>query len=566
MKLRIARGYAIDLNAPPFDTMGLRAFISGMSGAGKSYTQMKFIEEAFAGKLQFCLLDVHGEGHVLGELGDKVMVVSDRFGIPVVKEAIPIYLEALENGMSVVIDLKPMFYDDEELFFSFLETFLNKFMSLWSKVMTPILLCFDEAQEIMPQSPPKGIRGLYKTVKKIVLGGRKSGVHYLLASQRPALIDKTPISQANVRLFGKIEGQADWDAIKQHVKPFSFDDMKRLRSGEFILSTEGKSTRIKILSRKTTDAGATPTFKPKFTAVQKVKMEDISKRIQELIAKAQEEAEKAEQEGTLLKRLERQLASSKQREQELKAQLSTIELIAEKIGGNTSSSKTVDATEVYAEVRAEFNKELGELRKRHKRLIDQKEKELADIQTKLANLDRNLEQVVTLRESLRDFIGTQGTQGVSAIPNDIVQRVTAEVLKKIPVGGSTTYQVAPQKAIRKDWQKKALEEIMQAIDELNPKQIKIVTYLLATEEPYSRTSLAIRLFGTRKGGVYSEFKRNIDALILGHFLHEEAQQVQAALGGLALYYVGDLHDDEEYLEIVPHIEAHLHSKGGGGNG
>jgi hypothetical protein len=104
-KLRIAKDFTIDLKAPPFDTMGLRAFTSGMSGAGKSYTQMVFLEKAFEAKLQFLLLDVHGEGHVLGGLGNNVYVASERYGIPVVEEAIPIYLDLLDSGGSLVIDL-----------------------------------------------------------------------------------------------------------------------------------------------------------------------------------------------------------------------------------------------------------------------------------------------------------------------------------------------------------------------------------------------------------------------------------------------------------------------------
>jgi hypothetical protein len=533
---------------------------------------MKFLEEAHKAKLQFCLLDVHGEGHVLGELGDNVMVVSDRYGIPVVIEAIPIYLEALQNGMSLVVDLKPMFYDDEDMFFKFLEHFLRQFMSLWSKVATPILLAVDEAQEIMPQSPPKGIRDLYKVVKKIVLGGRKSGVHYMLASQRPALIDKTPISQANVRLFGKLEEQADWDAVKRHVKPFSSDEMKELRSGEFILSTEGKATKVKILKRRTTDAGATPSFKPSFSTAQKKEMGDISKRIEELIAKAKEEAKKAEDEKSELKRVQRSLEKSKIREQELKTKLDTIEFISEKLVAPKAVKKGVakmlptDPKKLYDEVRSEFDKELAGLRKKYQKEMDAKDKEIVDAKKKMENFENNFAQVKAFRKAFQDFVGTGGTEVVFDAPDYIIEKVTAEVLKRVPSGGGDTYTVAPQEALRKDWQKKALEEIKSSVDRLNSKQLKILSFLLATDESFSRTALALRLIGTRKGGMYSEFKKNVDNLIAGHFLMEENKNVYAALNLCARYYAGELYEDDGHLAIVPHIEAHVHSKGVDGNG
>lgn len=554
MKLKIAKEFAIDLTAAPFDTMGLRAFTSGMSGAGKSYTQIVFLEKAFASKLQFLFLDVHGEGHVLGALGNDVLVVSERFGIPVVVEAIPVYLEALEQGMSVVIDLKAMFYEDEDAFFGFLLEFLSKFMARWSKIASPILLAFDEAQEVMPQSPPKGIANLFKTVKKIVLGGRKSGVHYLLASQRPALIDKTPISQANVRLFGKMEEEADWNAIKRHVKGFSYEDLKKLRSGEFILSHEGEATLVHIVKRKTVDAGATPSFEPTFTEVQRRDMDEIAREIQVLVKQAQEAKAKAEEEKSSVKKLEKRLQKSKEREVELERKLDMLEFIADKMGAKDTKKRTtkkrveLDPERVYADVKAEFDKDLKELGRRHQKAIREKDKTIEDLEFKVEHIEVARKRLDDLRDALLSIVGG-GSEPPTINKAALVEEVTQKVLERAGDGFST-YTVSPLVALKKDWEKEAMVQMQEVIDGLSTLQIKLLSFLLADGKRWSRTALAVRLIGTRHGGQYSNFKRELDGLVNGHLVAED-EGVTPSLDVFVQYYIGDI------TEEVDHLEQHI---------
>ena len=100
MRLEMAKDLIINLGEPPFDTEGLIGFICGKTGVGKSYTLLKMLEQLFKKRMQFVFLDPHGEGHVLADdtfdNHGRVVVISERYGIPVTEEAIPVYIDIEE--------------------------------------------------------------------------------------------------------------------------------------------------------------------------------------------------------------------------------------------------------------------------------------------------------------------------------------------------------------------------------------------------------------------------------------------------------------------------------------
>ena len=198
MKLTIADNLEINLNEPPFNTEGLIAFVCGKTGSGKSYSILKMMEQAYKKGLQFVFLDPHGEGHVLADKdfakGDDIVVVSERYGIPVQIEAVDVYVDIIKSGKSMVLDLSKVFRKEKKSFNEFIEKFLRTFDSEWSDVRTPILLVMDEAHFFAPQIIRKGDSSAVARVDLITdlsTGGRKNGINQIYSTQRPSLISKT---------------------------------------------------------------------------------------------------------------------------------------------------------------------------------------------------------------------------------------------------------------------------------------------------------------------------------------------------------------------------------------
>ena len=389
MRLEMAKDLIINLGEPPFDTEGLIGFICGKTGVGKSYTLLKMLEQLFKKRMQFVFLDPHGEGHVLAdETFDKhgrVVVISERYGIPVTEEAIPVYIDIIKSGKSVVIDLVKLFKKEKRKFNKFVETFLRQFDTAWSDVRTPITLVMDEAHFFAPQKIRKGDSSAVARVDLITdlaTGGRKYGISQIYSTQRPALIDKTPVTQANLRFFGKVTSTQDWNAIKDHVKDtVSFTEIKGFTSGTFVVNIGDDTKVVTIAKRDTKDAGATPTYKASLSSKTQFSMKEITDRIAAVIESARAESEQAKldadtirQQDKHIKKLQKDLsemgiaskaATIVAREMGIKPQAGIVEVDA-------SIAETVES--VRRELKRDFDKQLKELANRHQKIVDEKDK------------------------------------------------------------------------------------------------------------------------------------------------------------------------------------------------
>lgn len=555
MKMKLASNLEIDLTAQPYDTQGLRVFIAGISGAGKSYAQMKFIEEAHDAGLQFVLLDVHGEGHVLSELSDNVVVASERFGIPVDIEAVDIYVDILESGMSLVIDLKSLYWEARDRFLEFTYLFLRKFMARWSNLMRPVLVAMDEAQEIAPQTQTKGTAELVKVVSEIVTGGRKSGVHILLASQRPAKIDKTPISQANVRLIGQLTATQDWNAIKEYTKGFSFQDLRGFRSGDFICVTEGTSKKIHINERRTKDAGKTPTVAVQFSTVQRKDMKEIAERIAAAIEASKQGKERETSQAEHVKSLEKRLESRDEKVKELEAKLDMVEFVAEKFGGARVRGK-VEVPSELVDVKSEFERELKKLSSRMQRELSAKDTEILELRKHISEFTIRSEKFEQFRGLFREVFGNGSGQGNGVTVDE--DAIVARVIARVGNGGSI-YQVAPLEALKKDWEQRIHASVVQVIDSLTPDALKILSYLIASGQR-SKTAICQTLWNADGGSAFKKVSDALSELSGKKVVYSNQRGYGSRIEKVVEEYMNGLLEDPSH--ITEHIIEHVRQKGG----
>lgn len=564
----MAKDLIINLNEPPFDTEGMIGYICGKTGVGKSYTLLKMLEQIYNNKMQFVFLDPHGEGHVLADKAfDKrgdVIVISERYGIPVSEEAIPIYIDILKSGKSMVIDLVKLFKKEKKKFNEFVEQFLRYFDAEWSDVRTPIVMVMDEAHYFAPQKIRKGDSSAAARVELITdlsTGGRKYGISQIYSSQRPALIDKTPVTQANLRFFGKVTSSQDWNAIKDHVKDVvALKEIKGFTSGTFVVNIGDETRIVKIAKRETKDAGKTPTYKASFSSKSQMSMAEITKKIQESIESARADKELADETASRLKSVERENERLKSDIKDMKFQLDTVAIVEKRLG---KASGQVEVKEVVAEsveeakdsMRKEFDDELKELRNRHQKIVDEKDKELEFLRDHNADLLKDLTVYKELKTALVKMIGRIDSDSSSAPSIIDEDALVKKVLAKMPVGVGQVSAEAPQ-ALASQMEQRQLDKMLTVIEKIatdSREAYDVFSYLVVADKIVTVTAIAKAVFRSGSGGARSKASKALKEL-------EDKELVRVSKGhgykhnieGFIKFYLGNIVADIEPFKL--HIQ------------
>lgn len=274
-------GQGLDLTQPPFDTEGLTACLLGNKGAGKSNTMAVLSEAAHAAGIPFIYYDPNGDCLSLAELGPDVLTIGypDRPGklrqaqieLGLARRDAARYLKmVLEEGRSLAVDLSKQRVIEEEDYAHPLNVFMalaQEHFHQADRLRTPVLVLVDEAPVFAPQSGGNKVElASRKLLRLIAADGRKRGMALIVAAQHAAYLDKSLIRGSNLKMFGKLTHFPDFDAIKYDLPPgyshpkHGFPKLKKLRSGQTIIVTDGLFGQIQVRRRTTTDLGKTPAF------------------------------------------------------------------------------------------------------------------------------------------------------------------------------------------------------------------------------------------------------------------------------------------------------------------
>ncbi|MDX9719147.1 MAG: DUF87 domain-containing protein [Myxococcota bacterium] len=231
-----------------------RSAVIGMSGSGKSHLLGVLCEELCAANLSFVVLDPEGEYQSLKEKYE-VVWASRRTGADVklkVDACKGLAQAVAEKGGRLILDTSD---SDDEL--AIASAFLSQLYEVASEVKRPLAVIVEEADRFVPQSSGNGVPELLEISRR----GRKRGIGLLIATQRPAMVDKNVLSQCANQLVGKLRSQNDLAAVK-----LFFENNERLRSlaelergqfyamGDFVKSSKLFMAR----GRHTTHQGRTP--------------------------------------------------------------------------------------------------------------------------------------------------------------------------------------------------------------------------------------------------------------------------------------------------------------------
>lgn len=239
-------GLVLNLADPSVKADGLRVFLGGESGSGKSNAAMLIVSQWVEQGGQAIVLDAHGEYGALWESrpGGEHSVIRFGYGEPPVREeSVEWCMSYVREGHSLVLDLSHWTDLHPEKLDAFVRELMRDVYELRRAKPRPTLVLMEEAQAFVPQQQMAGQAANIKLFTALITGGRKFGINFVLSTQRQSLVDSNVIAACNVRLFMRISEAKDWKKMKPYLPPKfpvtfgggSKKDIREFLSGETVL-------------------------------------------------------------------------------------------------------------------------------------------------------------------------------------------------------------------------------------------------------------------------------------------------------------------------------------------
>ena len=240
-------------------------------GSGKTYTAAVLVEEMLKAGQTVVVADPVGVWWGLRSSADGTgpglpiaILGGDHADAPLSPEAGAAAADlAAKERLSLVLDLSH-FTPPEQ----------TRFMTLFAERLyrtnrRPLHLVLDEADQFVPQVPEAGQQPLLWAMNRIVRLGRARGLGVTLISQRPAVLAKNVLTQAEVLITLRLTSPQDRKAVEAWVS--AHDDGERRREMLDSLASLPVGTawiwspgwlellqKVQIRRRETFDSSATP--------------------------------------------------------------------------------------------------------------------------------------------------------------------------------------------------------------------------------------------------------------------------------------------------------------------
>lgn len=270
---------------------------------GKTYTASVMAEEMIAAGIPIAVLDPTGAWWGLRSMAD------GKEGLPVIiiggaHGDVPLD----EHGGRVIADLMidhPGFYiidfttiESQAAQDRFATEFGGHFYKRKQLNKFPIHLFIDEADCFMPQQPFENQRRMLGVYDTIIRRGGISGIGVTMITQRPAVLNKNALTQAETMIALQISGSQDVDAIEHWMRIHGSKEQREevisslatLQRGEcWVWSPSWLQVlkRVRIRQRRTFNSSATPEMGDRLASpkLAQVDIEKLGSQIQSAIQK-----------------------------------------------------------------------------------------------------------------------------------------------------------------------------------------------------------------------------------------------------------------------------------------
>ena len=330
------RGSEIKAPVLSADALDDRIAIVGTAGSGKTYAAKGFVERLQEAGARVAVVDPLGVWWGLRASADgaapgyPVIVFGGRHAdVPITAET-GAALGRLIAGQALacVVDLSELGSSAAR----------RRFMAAFAEALyetneEPLHLVLDEADLWAPQRPIKGWEGLLGHIEEIVRRGRVRGFIPWLITQRPAVVHKDVLSQADILIAMKLTASQDRDAIGAWIEGQAdrqegkriLGELPRLRQGEGYLwaPSHGILQQVRFPAIRTFDSSRTPRRGERLAVPRTLAEVDLTAIVAALAAAetvASDKAPDGPTQGTLSRdeaarrdQLEQELAAAKAR-------------------------------------------------------------------------------------------------------------------------------------------------------------------------------------------------------------------------------------------------------------
>jgi hypothetical protein len=255
----------------PFAALDERVAIVGTSGSGKTYAAKGWVERLLEAGVRVCVVDPLGvwwglrAGADGATPGYPVVVFGGRHADIALDESMGAALGRLigTRQLGCVVDLSELGSSAGR----------RRFMTAFAETVyeansEPLHLVLDEADLWAPQRPLPEANTLLGRVEEIVRRGRVRGFIPWLITQRPAVVHKDVLSQADILVAMKLTSSQDRDAVGGWIEGQAdrvegrriLADLPRLSRGEGYLwaPSDDVLARVAFPSIRTYDSSRTP--------------------------------------------------------------------------------------------------------------------------------------------------------------------------------------------------------------------------------------------------------------------------------------------------------------------
>jgi DNA segregation ATPase FtsK/SpoIIIE-like protein len=195
--------------------------IVGRTGSGKTYAAKgAIVEPLLTLNRRVCIIDPTGVWWGLRSSADGksagfpiAVFGGPHADVPIVAGSAAALAELIaKHNVPAVIDLSEFLIGDRH---AFMEEFAAV---LYRDNRTPLHLVIDEADEFAPQNPLPETRRMLHRIDQIVRRGRVRGFRVMLITQRPAVLHKNVLTQANTLVAMRLTAPQDRKAIEDWIK------------------------------------------------------------------------------------------------------------------------------------------------------------------------------------------------------------------------------------------------------------------------------------------------------------------------------------------------------------
>ncbi len=193
-----------------------RTAVIAKTGYGKSWTIRRIVEQLMERGYPVGIIDPEGEHVSLADVFD-MLVVSPRGDVDLTKVPPARLAQVAIKGVSFVLDMSKY---RPEVAAEVAARLMEGLMKVGSS--DGFLLVVDEAKELAPERGTgstlgKGAAETLTWLNTLATRGRKKGIGLMFSTQRPQLVSKTLLSQAENKVILRVEYSRDLSAIVQYL-------------------------------------------------------------------------------------------------------------------------------------------------------------------------------------------------------------------------------------------------------------------------------------------------------------------------------------------------------------